>query len=147
MMRSLLGLFAGLLFGIKLVVSGMADPAKVLNFLDVLGAWDPSLAFVMGGASLTTFIGYRVVWRRPRPITLGDFQVPSRRDIDPPLLGGAALFGLGWGLGGFCPGPAWTAVTLGAPGTLVFLPAMLLGMWGMTRLRDRQTSVASSPSR
>ena len=147
MMRSLLGLFAGLVFGVGLVISGMSDPAKVLNFLDVLGTWDPSLAFVMGGASVAAFIGYRVVWRRPRPLTLGEFQIPTRRDIDAPLLGGAALFGLGWGLGGFCPGPAWTALTLGAPGTLVFLSAMLLGMWGTTRLRDRQAPLASSPSR
>jgi len=147
MMRPLLGLFAGLVFGVGLVVSGMSDPAKVLNFLDVLGTWDPSLAFVMGGASLTAFIGYRLVWRRPRPLSRGEFEVPTRRDIDAPLLGGAALFGLGWGLGGFCPGPAWTALSLGAPGTLVFLPAMLLGMWGMTRLRARPAPLASSPSR
>lgn len=147
MMRSLLGLLAGLVFGIGLVVSGMSDPAKVLNFLDVLGTWDPSLAFVMGGASLTAFLGYRLVWRRARPLTLDDFQIPTRDDIDAPLLGGAALFGLGWGLGGFCPGPAWTALTLGAPGTLVFLPAMLLGMWGVTRLHVRQARRASSPSR
>ena len=145
-MPSLLGLLTGLLFGVGLVISGMSDPAKVLNFLDVLGTWDPSLAFVMGGASLIALIGFRLVWRRPRPISLEAFQVPSRNDIDAPLLGGAALFGLGWGLGGFCPGPAWTALTLAAPGTLVFLPAMLLGMWGATWLRERRTRVASTPS-
>lgn len=147
MVRSLLGLLAGLLFGVGLVMSGMSDPAKVLNFLDVLGTWDPSLAFVMGGASLTAFIGFRLVRRRSRPLALGDFQLPTRRDIDAPLLGGAALFGLGWGIGGFCPGPAWTALTLGAPGTLAFLPAMLLGIWGTIRLRGRRTSLPNASSR
>lgn len=147
MMRSLLGLLSGLVFGVGLVVSGMSDPAKVLNFLDVLGTWDPSLAFVMGGASVTAFIGYRLVWRRPRPLALGEFQVPTSSSIDGPLIGGAVLFGLGWGLGGFCPGPAWTALPLAAPGTLVFLPAMLLGMWLMFTLRNRPALLSTSTSR
>ena len=123
-----LGLLAGLLFGVGLVVSGMSDPAKVLNFLDVLGAWDPSLAFVLGGASTTAWLGYRLVRRRERPVVLDGFQIPTRSDVDARLVGGAAVFGVGWGIGGFCPGPAWTALTLAAPGTLVFLPSMLVGM-------------------
>lgn len=122
------GVAAGLLFGCGLVVSGMSDPAKVLNFLDVLGAWDPSLAFVMGGASVTAWIGFRLVSRRQRPMVLAEFQVPTGRAIDARLVLGAALFGIGWGSGGFCPGPAWTAMPLLAPGTLVFLPAMVAGM-------------------
>ena len=128
-MRAFLGFLSGLVFGVGLVVSGMSNPAKVLNFLDVLGPWDPSLAFVMGGASVTAFIGYRLAWRRERPFVLDRFDVPSLSTIDAPLLTGAALFGLGWGIGGFCPGPAWTALPLLAPGTLVFVPMMLVGFW------------------
>ena len=131
-MRVLFGFLAGLVFGIGLVVSGMSDPAKVLNFLDIaaLGStWDPSLAFVMGGASVTAFVGYRLAWRRSSPVLMERFDVPSSTAIDRPLLTGAALFGLGWGIGGFCPGPAWTALPLLAPGTLAFVPAMVLGLW------------------
>ena len=128
MKRAFFGFAAGLIFGIGLVVSGMANPAKVLNFLDLFGTWVPSLAFVMGGAVVTAFIGYRLAWRREQPVMLARFEIPSRADIDRPLLTGAALFGVGWGLGGFCPGPAWTALPLMAPGTLIFLPAMLVGM-------------------
>ncbi len=127
-MRVLLGFLAGLVFGVGLVVSGMSDPAKVLNFLDVFGNWDPSLAFVMGGASLTAFLGFRLAWRRKTPVLMERFELPSNTAIDMPLLTGAALFGIGWGIGGFCPGPAWTALPLAATGTLVFVPAMLAGM-------------------
>ena len=128
-MRPFLGFLCGLVFGVGLVISGMSDPAKVLNFLDVAGLWDPSLAFVMGGASVTAFLGYRLAWRRERPVAMPDFDVPQTTRIDAPLLSGAALFGIGWGIGGFCPGPAWTALPLAAPGTLVFVPAMVAGMF------------------
>ncbi len=124
-----LGFFSGLVFGLGLVISGMSNPAKVLNFLDLAGAWDPSLAFVMAGAAATAFLGYRLVWRRSSPLVGTTFDVPSNTRIDRPLIAGAALFGIGWGIGGFCPGPAWTALPLLAPGTLVFLPAMLVGLW------------------
>ena len=134
-MRALLGLACGLLFGLGLIVSGMADPAKVLNFLDLAGSWDPSLAFVMAGAVAVTFAGYRLVWRRPRPVLMRDFDVPAATAIDARLLAGAALFGVGWGIGGFCPGPALTSLTLAAPGTLAFVPAMLLGLWLGFRVR------------
>ena len=143
-MRASLGFLSGLVFGIGLIVSGMANPAKVLNFLDVLGPWDPSLAFVMGGASVTAFIGYRLVWRRARPLLLDRFDLPGRSPVDAPLLTGAALFGLGWGIGGFCPGPAWTALPLLAPGTLVFVPAMLLGLWAGRRVRIGRPIAASA---
>ena len=127
-----MGALLGLVFGVGLVVSGMSDPAKVLNFLDLAaigaGTWDPSLLFVMGAASLTALVGYRLAWRRPRPVLAEAFQDP-RGPIDRRLLAGAALFGIGWGIGGFCPGPAWTALPLMAPGTLLFLPAMLAGLW------------------
>ena len=119
---------AALVFGIGLVISGMANPAKVLNFLDVAGSWDPSLAFVMGGALAVTMIGYRLVLARPKPILAPAFLLPARRAIDARLLLGAAIFGIGWGLAGFCPGPALTSLGLGAPGTLAFVPAMLVGM-------------------
>ena len=123
------GLIAGVIFGLGLVISGMANPAKVLNFLDVAGSWDPSLAFVMGGAIAVTLPGYALLRRRGAPLLAAQFQWPTRDDVDARLLGGAATFGLGWGLSGFCPGPAFTAVALAAPGTLVFVPAMLAGMW------------------
>lgn len=146
-MRFILGLTSGLVFGLGLVISGMSNPAKVLNFLDVFGAWDPSLAFVMGGASLTTFVGYRLIWRRERPLMMPRFEIPTRADIDAPLLTGAAIFGIGWGIGGFCPGPAWTALPLAAPGTLAFLPAMVVGMlaglWITLRLKAKRPRFAT----
>jgi uncharacterized membrane protein YedE/YeeE len=128
-MKLIAGFAAGLVFGLGLVISGMSNPAKVLNFLDVFGTWDPSLAFVMGGATVTTYIGYRLAWKRPAPVLTEGFQIPTNRTIDAKLLTGAALFGLGWGIGGFCPGPAWTALPMMAPGTLLFIPAMLVGLW------------------
>ncbi|MCX7559759.1 YeeE/YedE family protein [Sulfitobacter sp. F26204] len=136
-MRILMGLIAGLVFGAGLVVSGMSDPAKVLNFLDIAGTWDPSLAFVMGGASITAFLGYRLVLRLPAPRLDRSFHLPRTRQIDRRLVLGAVLFGLGWGIGGFCPGPAWTALLLLAPGTLVFIPMMLLGLWLGPKLAAR----------
>ena len=128
-MNILSGLICGLLFGVGLVVSGMSDPAKVLNFLDLFGTWDPSLAFVMGGAVVVTFIGYRLVLGRQEPVIGGVFHLPTKQDVDKPLLTGAALFGIGWGLGGFCPGPAFTALPLMSDGIIAFFPALLIGMW------------------
>ncbi|RUM96760.1 YeeE/YedE family protein [Pseudaminobacter arsenicus] len=135
-MSFLVNLALGLLFGAGLVVSGMSDPAKVLNFLDLFGAWDPSLAFVMGGAVLVTFLGYRLVLARGEPIVGNRFHLPTRGDIDARIVAGPAIFGIGWGLGGFCPGPALTAVGLGATGTLAFIPAMILGMWAARLLAE-----------
>lgn len=134
--RAASGFASGLLFGLGLILAGMSDPAKVLGFLDLFGQWDPSLAFVMAGATLTTLIGYRLAWRRGRPLLRETFALPTRRDIDRRLVLGAALFGTGWGIGGYCPGPAWTALPLGAPGTLWFVPAMLAGM-SLAALVDR----------
>ncbi len=141
MMRLVAGFLSGLVFGLGLVVSGMSDPAKVLNFLDLAGTWDPSLAFVMAGATITAFVGYRVVWRRAAPVLEPAFDLPANTRIDRNLILGAALFGTGWGIGGFCPGPAWTALPLLAPGTLVFVPAMLAGLWLGARSRN-----ASAPT-
>lgn len=142
-MSFLVNLALGLLFGIGLVVSGMSDPAKVLNFLDLFGSWDPSLAFVMGGAVITAFIGYRIVLRRPKPVASSSFHLPASSAIDRRILVGPAIFGIGWGLGGFCPGPALTAVTLGAAGAYAFLPMMFVGMW-LARLATSRTSVAAT---
>ncbi|MGR3570473.1 DUF6691 family protein [Brevirhabdus sp.] len=128
-MKNIAGLVSGLIFGLGLIISGMADPAKVLNFLDIFGTWDPSLAFVMGGAILVTMPGYWLATRQSAPLLGGTFQLPTKTDLDARLLSGAAIFGVGWGLGGFCPGPALTALPIAATGTLVFVPAMLVGMW------------------
>lgn len=122
------GLIAGLLFGAGLSISGMINPAKVLGFLDLAGAWDPSLAFVMLGGVIVTAIGYRTVLRRNQPVFEHGFALPSRHDIDPALLLGAVLFGVGWGLGGYCPGPALAGLGFGAADTLAFVAAMALGM-------------------
>lgn len=129
-MRYLVNFGIGLLFGLGLIVSGMIDPAKVLNFLDLAGTWDPSLAFVMGGAVVVTFFGYRFVLRRPSPIADVRFHMPTRTDIDARILAGPVIFGLGWGLSGYCPGPAIAALSLGQSGTIVFLVTMFLGFWG-----------------
>lgn len=122
----------GLVFGLGLVIAGMSDPAKVLNFLDLgaipSGGWDPSLAFVMGGAIAVTFTGYRWVLRRERPLMADSFHLPPTRGLESRLLVGPAIFGIGWGLAGFCPGPALTALTTGGAPAWIFLAAMFAGM-------------------
>jgi uncharacterized membrane protein YedE/YeeE len=127
-MRSLAYLLPGALFGAGLAIAGMTNPARVIGFLDVAGTWDPTLAFVMSGAVATFALGRKLVLRRACPLLGGRFPGPPPRAVDPRLLAGAALFGVGWGLSGFCPGPAVT--NLGALRTeaLVFVPAMLAGM-------------------
>ncbi len=124
-----LALAAGSLFGAGLELAGMTDPAKVQNFLDLLGTWDPSLAFVMGSALAVSTAG---VWRaraRPRPWLTGRFSWPTRTDVDPSLVLGALLFGVGWGLAGLCPGPALANLHRLDPGLWLFAGAMLLGVW------------------
>jgi uncharacterized protein len=132
-MRGAVNFIAGLIFGLGLLISGMANPAKVQNFLDLAGTFDPSLIFVMLGAVGVTFVGYRFVLRRPRTLLAEPFLVPTLEDIDGKLVIGAGLFGIGWGLSGFCPGPAITSLPLLAKGTLIFLPAMVVG-FGLSRL-------------
>jgi uncharacterized protein len=117
----------GLLFGLGLLVSGMADPAKVLAFLDVTGRWDPSLAFVMAGAVAVSATGYFVARRRGRPLLASRLEIPTRRDLDPRLIAGAAVFGLGWGLAGLCPGPALTLLTVAPAQAVTFVVAMVVG--------------------
>ena len=133
-MREAVNFLAGLIFGLGLLISGMANPAKLRNFLDLAGTFDPSLIFVMAGAVVVTFIGYRLVLRRERPILADRFYLPAASIIDGRLILGAALFGIGWGLSGFCPGPAIVSLPLLAKGTLIFVPAMLAGI-GVARLR------------
>jgi uncharacterized membrane protein YedE/YeeE len=132
MLRLALSLIAGLIFGLGLVIGGMADPAKVQNFLDVTGTFDPSLAFVMGGAVAVTFVGYRIVFCERSPLFADEFHLSTAKELDSRILLGPTLFGIGWGLSGFCPGPAITSVPLMAKGTLIFVPAMLVGV-GLAR--------------
>ena len=128
-MRTLLAaVAAGFVFGAGLALSDMTNPAKVQNFLDLLGAWDPSLAFVMGAALGVSALGYQIARRRGSPLLTGAFSLPTRSDLDPELLAGAALFGIGWGLGGFCPGPALAGLLQGVTGVYLFVAAMLAGM-------------------
>ena len=130
-------LLSGVVFGLGLAVSGMTNPAKVIGFLDVAGQWDPTLAFVMAGGLVVYFLGFRLVVKRQHPLIAERFQLPTRKDVDVPLVAGAAIFGLGWGLGGFCPGPALASLGLGSwsgggwfePGVLVFVVSMIAGMF------------------
>lgn len=137
-MRSALALLAGLLFGLGLDLGGMTRPAVVLGFLDVAGAWNPQLLFVMAGAVATTAAGYFLVLRRPRPLLEENFRLPASRKIDARLLGGAALFGIGWGLVGYCPGPALASLAAASPATLWFVAAMASGWWLGARLPARR---------
>ena len=119
----------GLLFGLGLILSGMTDPGKVLGFLDLAGLWDPSLAFVMGGAIAVGALAFAVAKKRTRSFLGGAMHVPTARDIDKRLVLGSLLFGVGWGLAGFCPGPAIVSAAAGQPKAMVFIAAMLAGMW------------------
>jgi uncharacterized membrane protein YedE/YeeE len=136
---------AGLLFGLGLIVSQMVNPAKVLAFLDVTGSWDPSLAFVMIGAVAASGIGYAFAKSRGVPVLGNKLEIPSRRDFDARLVGGAALFGVGWGLVGLCPGPAVAILPLGLWQGLSFLAAMLVGMALFAALPSDKSG-SSSPS-
>ena len=134
-MKSLGALICGLLFGFGLALSGMTDTAKVRGFLDLWGAWIPDLAFVMGGAVAVTLVCFRLVLRRARPLLVPDFSLPSGNSIDLRLLTGAVLFGIGWGLYGYCPGPAIAALTYLEWQTAVFVAAMLVGMAAAAKVR------------
>lgn len=123
---------AGLLFSLGLAVSGMTDPARVVGFLDIAGNWDPTLMFVLGGAVITTFIGYRFVLKQPGPWLAGRFQLPGKQTLDARLISGAALFGVGWGLSGYCPGPAIASLGDASIPLLALLATMVLG-WLIAR--------------
>jgi len=143
--RAIIAFLAGLLFGVGLIVAQMTNPAKVIGFLDITGAWDPSLAFVMVGAIAVYGVAY---WlsraRSARPLLVQEFKLPLKRQIDRPLVLGALIFGAGWGLSGFCPGPAITSVGFGEPRVWVFVAAMLAGMMAF-RLRDRAQAAGPQP--
>ena len=128
-MRLVLLYLIGLIFGIGISISGMANPAKVINFFDVAGTWDPSLIFVMGGAFVTAFVGYKLVFGRSAPIFDAKFHVPTNRVIDAKLLGGSAVFGIGWGIAGFCPGGALPALGTGRWEVFAFTAALIAGIF------------------
>lgn len=134
----------GLVFAVGLVFGGMTQPSKVVGFLDFTGAWDPSLALVMGGALATHALLRNFVMRRPAPLLDSVFHVPTRSDLDARLLGGAAIFGVGWGLGGFCPGPAVVAFGAGSHAAVVVVPAMIAGMLLHDRWMAAPSAVASA---
>ena len=152
MKANLTAFIGGVVFAVGLGISGMTMPSKIVGFLDFTGAWDASLALVMVGAIVVYSIVLRLAFRRPAPVFAAAFGVPKRSDIDPPLLAGAALFGVGWGLGGFCPGPAIVSLAWTATPVLIFVAAMCAGMYlhaligGATWLRvssGAQTPAAS----
>lgn len=131
-------LLSGLVFGLGLIISGMANPAKVLGFLDVAGAWDPSLALVMAGAIGVGFFAFLIAKRRTLSLIGAEMKLPTATHVDKRLLTGGALFGVGWGIAGFCPGPGLVALGMGEPKALVFVVAMLAGMIVFRLLEKRQ---------
>jgi uncharacterized membrane protein YedE/YeeE len=143
---ALVGLIAGLIFGAGLVIGGMTSPAKVRGFLDFTGDWDPTLVFVMGGAVVVHFWAYRLVKPWNTPVLAPMFQIPSRKDVDAKLVLGAAIFGLGWGVGGYCPGPAVTSLPTGGLSVLAFVLAMLASSWLTGRLESRATTQTLQPT-
>jgi uncharacterized protein len=127
MQLNLMALVAGLLFGLGLGISQMVDRERVLNFLDVTGIWDPTLLFVLGGAVAITVISFRLVLRRPHPLLADKFYLPTNKDIDIPLIAGSVIFGIGWGIAGYCPGPGITALVLGSWNPVFFIVALIAG--------------------
>lgn len=145
-MLALASLLAGLVFGFGLIVSGMANPAKVLGFLDLAGTWDPSLAFVMAGAIAVGAVAFAVARRRTVSLLGAEMRLPSSRHIDRRLVVGSLLFGVGWGIAGFCPGPALVALGMGEAKALVFVAAMLAGMGLFEFLEWRKRPAATHPA-
>lgn len=133
----------GLVFGLGLIVSGMTDPGKVLGFLDLAGLWDPSLAFVMGGAIAVGVFAFAIAKKRTTSFLGGDMHLPASSAIDRRLFIGNLIFGAGWGLAGFCPGPAIVSASAGQPKAIVFVAAMLLGMW-LFEVAERRTHRSAS---
>lgn len=146
-MRTAFALVCGVLFGAGLAFSGMTNPAKVLAFLDVAGHWDPTLAFVMGGALAVSAAGYRLARGRERAWLGEAFSIPSRQDLDPSLIGGATLFGVGWGLVGLCPGPALANLARGSVEIALFVAAMMAGVVGCRLFTREDTRALAQPTR
>lgn len=134
-MKNLISALAGIVFGFGLALAQMTDPAKVIGFLDVTGQWDPTLALVLGGAVLVTLVSFRFILLRAQPVFDTRFHLPTRRDIDVRLISGAAIFGIGWGVAGLCPGPGVAAIAQGAWQPLVFLAGLALGMLALRYIR------------
>lgn len=128
MLRLLSPFAIGLLFGTGILISGMGNPAKVLNFFDIAGTWDPSLAFVMGGALVVTAIGYRLAFRMEHPVFANGFSLPTKSDLDMKLIGGSAIFGVGWGMSGFCPGGLVPVLGIGMTEPLLTAGAIVVGI-------------------
>lgn len=127
----------GLIFGLGLVISGMTQAQKVIGFLDVVGNWDPSLMFVMLSAIPVHFLSYKWIANRPSPLLDMKWHYPTKKEITKPLIWGSVLFGIGWGLGGFCPGPALVALGSGALPLVLFVISMLLGMWLFSKVNEK----------
>lgn len=144
-MRLMSAYLAGLLFGVGIAISGMMNPAKVLNFFDLAGSWDPSLALVMGGALATTALGYQRLMRRRGPVFASRFSLPAQQRIDGPLIWGAALFGVGWAVAGFCPGGALPALGTGRREVLVFVAALVAGILGTKAAQARSERARRAP--
>lgn len=145
-MSILTALLAGLVFGLGLIVSGMANPAKVLGFLDLAGAWDPSLALVMAGAIGAGFFPFLLVRKRTHSLIGLQMMLPTANGIDRRLIVGSSVFGIGWGIAGFCPGPGLVAIGMGEPKALLFVAAMVVGMGLFELLEQRQNSAATRPA-
>ena len=144
-MQVFMALLIGLLFGLGLIISGMTDPSKVIGFLDLAGSWDPSLAFVMGGAILVGVFAFRFAGARPRAFLGGPMRLPTARAIDRRLILGGLAFGAGWGLAGYCPGPALASLATGGSKPLIFTAAMLAGM-AIFEIRDRLSKPSARKS-
>jgi len=146
MKASVASFVCGIVFALGLGISGMTQPSKVIGFLDIAGAWDLSLAFVMVGAIGVYFVAFRMIRMRRAPMLTGRFSIPTRNDIDPQLILGATIFGAGWGLGGFCPGPAITSLASGAAPVVVFVASMVAGIYlyaMMPNLGSHETKMAA----
>lgn len=142
-MGKFLVLMSGLLFGAGVTISGMVNPMKVLNFMDIFGRWDATLILVMGAALAVTLVGYQIIFKRTVPLFAASFRLPTSKDIDAKLLGGAALFGLGWGISGFCPGPAVASVVFGRTESITFVIAMAAGMIVTKQIQNRRQAQAA----
>lgn len=143
-MKLIVTYLIGVVFGVGISISGMANPAKVLNFFDIFGLWDPSLIFVMGGALVTTFVGYKLVFGRAAPVFDEAYSLPGSRSIDAKLVGGSAVFGIGWGIAGFCPGGALPALGTGRWEVFAFVAALVAGIFVARWLMARQLKAATS---
>lgn len=138
MKQNLMTLFCGIIFGIGLSLSHMIDPNKVLSFLDIFGNWDPSLIFVMLGALVVAFVSFKLILKRPAPIWVESFHISRKSSVDKPLILGAAIFGIGWGMSGYCPGPAVAGLGLLSMESVIMVTAIYLGFIAYQRFFERR---------